>query len=322
MSVHDATIGAEYPQVVAALSAAGFDATGARFTPLTSGTDSVTFGADTRGGRELVVKVRRPGSLDRYRTAAWASARMRQAGIPAAAILWHSPGVCVEAQCPGRPIDATPTTPRDLRAATRAGQLLRRMHAVEVTGFGQLDGRGVGRHRSISDWLLSRISQPAPSFDGLDLTGLLDQTRAQFDTVAGRPARCTPRLLHGDWVGRHVFTDDRQITGVVDLESVRGGDPLVDIAGWSLREPAPMTRAMLAGYYDGPVSADHLLPLVLFRLRIADALLRIHVACGEPVLARLRAAQLQADLDALAREDLTAVPRITPDATSRARRRP
>ncbi|MFH8387175.1 phosphotransferase family protein [Kitasatospora sp. NPDC018058] len=319
MSAPDAVISRPHPLLVDALAAAGFDAADARFTPLKSGTDSLPFAATTRDGHQLVVKVRRAGSRSRYPTAAWASARIREAGVPAAEILWHSREACVETRCPGRPVEAEPPTPQDLDAATRAGEVLRRLHGIEVGSFGQLDGHGIGQHATVQGWFLSLPPRSVPSIDGLDLPGLLHRTRFILDVGSGRLPRSTPRLLHGDWVGRHLFTDDRQITGVVDLESVRGGDPLTELAGWSLREPAPMTEALLDGYFDGPIPADRLLPLVLFRLRIAYSLLHFHASCDEPDMVRLRAAQLQADLD---HGHLAAVPRITPDARSSARRRP
>ncbi|MDY0811636.1 aminoglycoside phosphotransferase family protein [Kitasatospora purpeofusca] len=322
MPASDTVISRPHPLLVDALSAAGFDPSDARFAPLKSGTDSLPFAATTHDGHQLVVKVRRAGSRSRYPTAAWASARMREAGVPAAEILWHSREACVETRCSGRPLEAEPPTPQDLDTARCAGEVLRRLHTIEVSSFGQLDGHGIGQHATIQGWFLSLASRGIPDIDGLDLPGLLHRTRFILDVGSGRLPRSTPRLLHGDWVGQHLFTDDRQITGVVDLESVRGGDPLAELAGWSLREPAPMTEALLDGYFDGPIPADRLLPLVLFRLRIAYSLLHVHASCDEQDMVRLRAAQLQADLDDLDHGHLAAIPRITPDADSDARRRP
>ncbi|WP_328953045.1 aminoglycoside phosphotransferase family protein [Kitasatospora purpeofusca] len=322
MPAPDTAISHPHPLLVDALAAAGFDATGAHFAPLKSGTDSLPFAATTRDGHQLVIKVRRAGSRSRYPTAAWASAHMRGAGIPAAEILWHSREACVETLCLGRSLEAEPPTPQNLDAARCAGEVLRRLHTIEVGSFGQLDGHGIGQHATIQGWFLSLTPRNIPSLDGLDLPRLLHRTRFILDVGSGRLPSSTPRLLHGDWVGRHLFTDGRQITGVVDLESVRGGDPLAELAGWSLREPAPMTEALLDGYFDGPIPADRLLPLVLFRLRIAYSLLHFHASCDEPDMVRLRAAQLQADLDDLDHGHLAAIPRITPDAGSDARHRP
>ncbi|MFJ4793331.1 phosphotransferase family protein [Kitasatospora purpeofusca] len=322
MSAPDVVVDCPHPLLLDALTEAGFDATGARFTPLRSGTDSLPFAATTRSHDELVVKVRRAGSRSRYASAAWASTRMRAAGIPAARILWHSIEACVETRCQGRPIEAEPLQPQDLDAATRAGEVLRRLHSIEVSSFGQLDGHGVGQHSTIQGWFLALPSRRTPRPDDPDLTRLLNRARFTLEAGACRLPQAAPKLLHGDWVGRHLFTDDRHITGVVDLESVRGGDPLTELAGWSLREPALMTEALLTGYFDGPFPAESLLPLILFRLRIAVSLLHFHASCDDQGMVRLRATQIQADLDDLDHGHLTAVPRIAPDPHTPGRRRP
>jgi len=324
MSVRDYSpaVGPSHPLLLAALTAAGFDSTDARFTPLRPGTDSLPFAAATRDGDELVVKVRRAGSRSRYPTAAWASARMNEAGVPAARVLWHSEEACVETRCQGRPIEADPPQPGDLNAAVHAGEILRRLHTIEVGGFGQLDGHGIGRYPTLQDWFLALPTGGIPIVDGLDLSGLLHRTRLIIEVGSGRLPQSSPRLLHGDWVGRHLFADGHRIIGVVDLESARGGNPLAELAGWSLREPAQMTEALLTGYFDGPPPAEHLLPLVLFRLRIALSLLHLHASCADQDMVRLRAAQIRADLDDLDHGRLAVVPRVTPDGRSAERRRP
>lgn len=310
------------PPAAAALSAAGIDATDASFTPLKPGTDSVPFAVTTSDRRELVVKVRRPGSRSRYPVAAWASARMRSAGVPAARILWHDADACVEVRCSGRPIETQPPTRSDLDAVTLAGQMARRLHAIDVDGFGQLDSRGHGQCATMQEWLLQDTGRRDVLVEGHGLPSLLAEVHR---TIAGHASHLDwdgPRLLHGDFVGRHLFTDSRHITGLVDLESVRGDDPLTELAGWSLREPAAATEALFAGYFDGPVPEEHLLRLLLLRLRIACSLLHFHGAHGDDDMVRFRASQLHADLADLDHRLVPAIPRITPDAATDQQRRP
>lgn len=323
MHPSDAQTGPLPPAAATALDAAGIDATDSAFTPLKSGTDSVPFAVTTNDGRELVVKVRRPGSRSRYPVAAWASARMRAAGVPAARILWHSADACVEVRCSGRPVATQPPTRSDLDAAILAGQMARRrLHTIEVNGFGQLDSRGHGQCATVQEWLLRDVGRRDVLVEGHDLPGLLAEVHRTLAGHASHLAWDGPQLLHGDFVGRHLFTDGRHITGVVDLESVRGGDPLTELAGWSLREPASVTEALFAGYFDGPVPEEHLLRLLLLRLRIASSLLHFHVAQGDGDMVRFRASQLHADLADLDHGLVPAIPRITPDAATDEQRRP
>src|SRR5437762_2002930 len=96
---------------------------------------------------------------------------------------------------------------------------------------------------------------------------LLRRARQALAGVAQVPQRPL-RLLHGDWVARHVLVAAGQITGLVDLQSVLGGDPLTDLAGWSLQEPAPLTEALFAGYGLNQADEPTRLALGLYRLRI------------------------------------------------------
>jgi aminoglycoside phosphotransferase (APT) family kinase protein len=101
------------------------------------------------------------------------------------------------------------------------------------------------------------------------------------------------------------------ITGIVDLESVRGGDPLSDLAGWSLQEHPLLTTALLTGYFGHPPDEATRVALTLYRLRIASALLRFHLSRGELFSAATKGRQIQADLDDLAAATPRALPRIT-----------
>lgn len=318
----DAQAERPHPAAVAALGAAGVDITDAKFAPLRSGTDSVPFAVSTRDGRKLVVKVRRPGSRARYPVAAWASTRMRAAEVPAARILWHGADACVEVRCPGRPIETQPLTRSDLDAAILAGQMARRLHTIDAEGFGQLNSRGRGQCATMQEWLLQGANRRIPPQDSPDLPPLLDEVHRTITHHASHLTYHRPRLLHGDFVGRHLFTNGQRITGVVDLESVRGGDPLTELAGWSLREPAAVTEALFAGYFDGPVPEENLLRLLLLRLRIACSLLHFHASQRDNDMVHFRASQLRADMADLGHGNVPAIPRVTPDATTDQQRRP
>jgi Ser/Thr protein kinase RdoA (MazF antagonist) len=134
---------------------------------------------------------------------------------------------------------------------------------------------------------------------------------------ADRLPAIQPRLLHGDWTARHVITDNGAVTGVVDLESVRGGHPLTDIAGWSLQEPAALTDGLLIGYFStrpsGQTDLATCTVLTVLRLRIAMSLLADHLARADTTQVRLRTAQLHADLADLACGQPPARPRISSD---------
>jgi aminoglycoside phosphotransferase (APT) family kinase protein len=199
-----------------------------------------------------------------------------------------------------------------------AGQLLRRLHTVPVCGYGRLDTTGVGLRPSLRSWILHL--PPLPQGADPDLHALRAPAhqvlRHHLAVLEAGPAG----LLHGDWTARHVIVDDGQVTGVVDLESVRGGDPLADLAGWSLQEPAELSSALFAGYFATPLDQplDKVqdesvrMRLALYRVRIAAAMLARHLSHGEHAHVRLRTAQLHGDLAALSCRQPSAQPSVCP----------
>ncbi|MCT9080445.1 phosphotransferase family protein [Streptomyces fulvoviolaceus] len=290
------------------LAAAGLTTSGCPLLPFGGGIDNHVFLVHGTGGRELIVKVPAPGRRPRYAVAAWAAAQLAAVGIPAPKPVWHADHILVETRCPGRPLIATTNRGVAARFAYEAGQLLRQVHDVPVTGYGRLSPDGTAEHPRIETWLL-RPPTPAEPVSGT-LRNLMEKVTAVLRTYAPLVADAPSRLLHGDWTARHVLHTRTQITGVVDLESVRGGDPVADVAGWSLQEPAYLTEALASGYFAAPPDEHRLTVMVVHRLRIALFLLAFHTRCGEDYLVKLRAQQIINDLDDLANGRPRLVPRL------------
>ena len=302
------------------LAAAGVTGPHAPLVPLAGGQDNDVY-ATRAAGRELVVKAPRSGRV-RYGVAAWAAAQLVAVGVPAPRVVGYRDRLLVETRCPGMPLHeyrpchdgfGGSATPLAVEVATAAGHLLRRVHTVPVHGYGRLDTTGVGLRPSLGSWILHL--PPLPSDTGADLYALRGQAqqvlRHHLHLLQSVPAA----LLHGDWTARHVIVDDGRITGIVDLESVRGGDPLADLAGWSLQEPRDLTGALFGGYFTGTPSGADRMRLALYRIRIAAAMLAPHVAHGEHAQLALRTAQLHADLADLSCGQPATLPAITPCST-------
>ena len=110
-----------------------------------------------------------------------------------------------------------------------------------------------------------------------------------------------PRLLLGDCAARHIFhdPDTGQVTGFIDLESARGGDPMADLAGFSIREHPGLTQALLEGYFPDGATSDHAWALTLHRARIAARLMAFHLARREHQPTGHLAGLLTADIHAI-----------------------
>ncbi|HET6481707.1 MAG TPA: phosphotransferase [Actinoplanes sp.] len=290
------------------LEAAGLGAGHAPLVARHGGLDHTVYATRTPKHRLLVKTVAvGPGRLP---AAAWAAATLAAAGIPVPRVLGYTSRVCVETRCPGRALDTMDDLPVIGAVAAGAGALLRRVHAITVSGFGRLDAAGRGTHPDLRAWLLDRRPPPASA---TSWRALLDEVHHTLAEHAGRLAAAGARLLHGDWAARHVIAADGRVTGLVDLASVRGGDPLTDLAAWSLQESAALTRALFAGYFRTPPDEAARTALTLYRLRIAASLLAVHSVGNDTVRTMLRARQLRADLEDLARGTPRTAPRICPE---------
>lgn len=289
------------------LVAAGLAAPGCRPVPLAGGVDNHAVRVGGTDGRELIVKVPVPGRIPRYAVAAWAAQQLAAADVPVPIPLWQTDDFTVEPLCPGRPLAATTDRAVAVRAAEQAGLILRRIHSVQVTGYGRLTLDGSAEHASVEAWLLHPPSQESGHGLLRALTPVVTTAlRVRAPLVAGVPAR----LLHGDWTARHVLHTDSVVTGVIDLESVRGGDPLADVAGWSLQEPACLTQALASTYFTNPPEKHQRTVLAMYRVRIALFLLAFHASRGQEDLVTLRGHQIAADLQDLAAGQPRLVPRV------------
>ncbi|WP_328999796.1 aminoglycoside phosphotransferase family protein [Kribbella sp. NBC_00709] len=78
-------------------------------------------------------------------------------------------------------------------------------------------------------------------------THLAERLRAVLPAFVESVAGVKPVLLHGDLHPRHLYAVDDQLTGILDWGDVMYGDPLFDLARFSMAGPAA-TSAFLAGY--------------------------------------------------------------------------
>jgi phosphotransferase family enzyme len=196
--------------------------------------------------------------------------------------------------------------PAVVRAATEAGGLLRRVHSIAVRGYGRLTSAGTGPHLSLHESLSGLTDGLRP-----DPTGGLATTACKaVSNNVWRLADKGARLLLGDCAARHIFfnTATGMISGFIDLESARGGHPLADVAGFSVREHPQVARALLSGYFPTGIGIDDLWALTIHRVRIATFLLLFHARRYEHAVIRRFVDCLAADLAAITSETPTALP--------------
>ena len=273
----------------AALEAVVRKATGAsvgRAERILEGHGNEVHGVTTADGQEVIVRVAwRPGlAFERER---WPAEAARQAGVPVPEILLiehteldgHAVSFEVQRRAPGVSLYRLGPSLSDgdlARLIEGAGRLLAAVHSVRTAGRGpigpggQVDPSLAGHHEDSIHGMAERTAFL------LDLgvePALVEGAASVVASSAALLEQSPLCLVHGDWRITNVLTDGTSITGVVDWEGARGGDPAFDLAGswdvWSNRGSAP-SEALGVGYREAGGSMDEGFDRRLLVYRIAE----------------------------------------------------
>lgn len=212
------------------------------------------------GADDLVVRVART-SEPHFEQERWAIARARERGVPAPEVLLVAHertaaallSICVQRRLTGVPLGtvARRRGRADLvleRLLREAGRILASIHTISVEGFGPLDGSGHGTLATWGAFLVGRLDGTSgPGVPEVERAcALLDDHRAFVDSVSAH-------LLHFDYEPAHLLVDEAttQISGVVDFEDCKGGDPAYEFAQWDVIHDAyAPVAALTAGYLE------------------------------------------------------------------------
>ena len=79
-----------------------------------------------------------------------------------------------------------------------------------------------------------------------------------------------PHLLHGDFSTKHILVEGNSITGVLDFESCKSGDPMWDFAWWSyFFEPDVPIEWLKEGYSQVcELDSEFDKKLILYKIRL------------------------------------------------------
>jgi len=181
-----------------------------------------TFRLQTVSGETVYLK-----SGDTVEAEARACELARSVGVPAPQILVVEPTYLICAEVPGSPSSAD-------AVITELGRGLCRLH--EIRGY---DGSWAERLRQ----LIERLDVLA----GIMPDDLARRLRVIIPPFVDTVADVEPVLLHCDLHPRHLYAVGNELTGVIDWGDTMYGDPLFDVARFSMSGDVP-TKALLAGY--------------------------------------------------------------------------
>ncbi|WP_427921583.1 phosphotransferase family protein [Streptomyces sp. cg40] len=149
------------------------------------------------------------------------------APVPTPQVLWRRPHVLALAALPGTTLGLLGGPATGSPAAwAAAGAAIRKLHDAP------LPPRTGGAGRNI-DALAAELDTECESLvtDGLLPADLVARNR-QVAEAALRP--WTPAFTHGDLQIAHVFVDRDEVTGIIDWSEAGRGDPLYDLATFTL----------------------------------------------------------------------------------------
>jgi aminoglycoside phosphotransferase (APT) family kinase protein len=150
--------------------------------------------------------------------------------------------------------------------------ILDRLHATRVRGFGNLLPTGDDDLRGQDDtWnaALERRVEGARAVVAADLVpeSLVDAVAHAVSAGGHEPVQ-GPRLLHGDFHPRHVYSEGGRITAVIDWGDATGGDPDYDVArllhSTLLRSDMPTAIRVAASASSGEIDGSRLAKLLTY----------------------------------------------------------
>jgi aminoglycoside phosphotransferase (APT) family kinase protein len=172
--------------------------------------------------------------------------RVRAAGVPAPEVIDSGtdarlPGGTwiVMPRLPGVGFDASNATPEQIdRVIADVARNLTILGGTTLPGWGWVGDDGRGTSASWVEWLHQQITRSAARLgDRLPTDFVLSAHHMIEATAAGRPRGC---ILNGDLGLSHILVDPptAAVTGILDWAAAIIGDPLYDVATFSMGGPA------------------------------------------------------------------------------------
>jgi len=234
------------------------------------------------GGQRLILKASM--NRDALRAEAWACARSVEAGFPAPEILAGVDGIGDEGMSAFvmRRVSGESITPGHV-AFGDLGATLRRLHEVDLPGFGPLAEVAWKQHDEFTlphgSWLGFLRSISSDTRRLADLCALAmpvaEAVEASLETHAEALSAVTGSLCHGDLKANHIFVDGDRLVGVIDWGDAVVGDPFWELARYAHRGDAPSLSLLMRGYDPEGSMADDVgwrIPLYSVMWMMVDAI--------------------------------------------------
>ena len=209
------------------------------------------YSVQTESGKELILRISQDklvDGLNKFEVEKWCLEKCSEAGIPVPEVLAlntletseKKKEICLESKLPGESLDVLlPAISDDQRKQifSQAGKILSKIHSIPVSGFGLLDKDGKGEFSSIQEMLGDQYISPEKMNAiaekvSLDKNIVSKAYDALENATSDYSSDFQPKLLHNDYEPKHILVHEGNISGILDFELARGGDPVMDLARW------------------------------------------------------------------------------------------
>jgi aminoglycoside phosphotransferase (APT) family kinase protein len=265
---------------------------------LVLGQDNEVYDVTTTDNHQLIVRISRKEN-HRFQAERWALNAARRAGVPTPHVLLieqaEYDGIpimfCIEEKVPGKPLDVLlkeEITSDINKAIDQIGDVLGKLHSVQVDGFGYLQPDAKGQQTSFAEIMLMANERQTELYEAAkkwsvptkNITAGLELLNNHGELYQFN----TPALVHGDFGPQHIFVEDDHISGVIDMQDCSGNHPVIDFVNWDAyySELVP-TSKLVSSYENQKVfteNYDTLFHLVL--LRESFIMLMVHAARQNP----------------------------------------
>ena len=214
---------------------------------LIKGENSEVYDIETDKDTKIIVRIAR-NEWSGFDSEEWALNQCRSLDIPIPKTLFvgeisqekESVRVSVQNKLPGIPLNEIEGKDENFKKKiiVQAGDILNKIHTIKVEKFGSLDDKGNGSFSIYREYMEDRAKnvprlinlEVKTDISGKDISQALEIIKnndSWFDDVT------QSILLHNDFSPKHLLVDEDKITGLIDFETVQGGDPLQEFARWN-----------------------------------------------------------------------------------------
>jgi aminoglycoside phosphotransferase (APT) family kinase protein len=293
-------------------------------TRLTEGFSNEVYAVRTRHGDEVIVRIHWWSSRY-FEEESWALAHCRQLGLPTPQILLlrQNPSgdpprvICVETRLPGQTLatllaSGQVSIPDTYPLLVAAGALLVQLHEIQTTGWGRINALGQGPAAHWTEQVADSTQDASRAASLLDLAqGDVPEALHLLQVHARLLKEVSPRLLHGDLSPQQILVSEGRVSGLIDFEFPRSGDPAWEFAYWDYytgRRPFRGARLPTSWLREGYQQASALDAtfegrITLWRVALGLELLAYHGIRDdqEPAFLRFLCQQFLQDLEELRR---------------------